>query len=91
MSVLSLPVVQSLLALMVRIDPLFTGLPFGRTHLAVFVTVLEGLHQSQDLIYIPADGCVIELHVSQDAFVIYDKRGPQMDGLILRQAPIVFP
>ena len=41
------------------------GLPASRADLAVFVSELEGLDQSQGLVHIPTNGEVIDGHLSQ--------------------------
>ena len=76
---------------MVSVDTFLSGLPFARANLSVFVTVLEPLDQSQDFIDVSAHWQVVELHVSHDAFAIYDECGSKKHAVIRCQASIVFP
>ena len=41
------------------------GLPASRADLAVFVSELEGLHQSEGLVNISAHGEIVDCHLSQ--------------------------
>ena len=41
------------------------GLPASRADLAVFVSVLEGLHQSEGLVNISAHGEIVDRHLSE--------------------------
>ena len=77
------------LLLGVRDDGVTAGLPPRGTHLAVFVRVLEGLHQPEGLIDGPADGEVVHSDLSEDALVVDDEQAAQGVAVVLEIDAVV--
>jgi hypothetical protein len=88
-SVLSLPVLESLLTTVAGIHALLAGGPLARADLTILFNMLESLNEAEDLINVTTDGEVIELTVSQDTLAIYDKGGTEVEGIISGEATIV--
>ena len=70
-------------------DGITAGLPAGRAHLAVLVSVLEGLDQPQGLIDRPSDGQVVHGDLSEDAFVVDDEEAAKGVAVVLEEDPVV--
>jgi hypothetical protein len=88
-SMLSLPVLESLLTAVAGIHALLAGGPLARADLTILFNMLESLNEAEDLINVTTDGEVIELTVSQDTLAIYDKGGTEVEGIISGEATIV--
>jgi hypothetical protein len=88
-SVLSLPVLESLLTAVAGIHALLAGSPLASAELAILFNMLESLNKAEDLINVTTDGEVVELHVSQDTLAINDKGGTEVEGIIGSEATIV--
>jgi hypothetical protein len=88
-SVLSLPVLESLLTAVAGIHALLAWGPLARADLTILFNMLESLNEAEDLINVTTDGEVIELTVSQDTLAIYDKGGTEVEGIISGEATIV--
>lgn len=89
MSVLILPVLKSLGALVVSVHASLAWCPLRGAHLAVLLDMLESLHESQYLIDVTTDGQVIELHVSEHSLAIYDVSGTEVKSVVSSEAPVV--
>jgi hypothetical protein len=87
--VLSLPVLESLLAAVAGIHALLAGGPLARANLAILFNMLESLNEAENLIHVTADGEVVELTVSQNTLAIDDKGGTEVQGIISGEATIV--
>ena len=62
--VLSLPVLESLLAAVAGIHALLAGGPLARADFAILFNMLESLNEAEDLINVTTDGEVVELAVN---------------------------
>ena len=86
---LSLPVLESLLAAVAGIHALLAGGPLARANLAILFNMLESLNEAENLIHVTADREVVELTVSQNTLAIDDKGGTEVQGVISGEATIV--
>lgn len=59
--------------------------PSRGTHLAVFVGVLEGLHEAQCLIHATAHGQIVDGHLSEILLVIDDEETAEGNARLLVQ------
>ena len=87
--VLSLPVLESLLAAVAGIHALLAGGPLARADLTILFNMLESLNEAEDLINVTTDGEVVELAVSQNTLTIDDEGGTEVEGIISGEATIV--
>lgn len=76
------PEVSELVAGMIGDHSSLTGLPSGRADFTMFVSVLEGLNESEDFINVTADGEIGDAHVSEDTLVVNDVSSSKSDSLI---------
>ena len=76
------PEVSELVAGMIGDHSSLTGLPSGRADFTVFVSVLEGLDESEDFINVTADGEVGDAHVSKDTLVVNDVSSSKGDSCV---------
>jgi hypothetical protein len=51
-------------SLLARLHGLLSRLPAGGAHLSVLVSELKRLHQAEDLVNVPADGEVVDGHLT---------------------------
>ena len=86
----SFPIFKGLLALVVSIHACLTRSPLRRAHFAVLIHMLECLHQSQDFIYVSANGEVVVLHMSEGSLAVNDESRSEVYGIISVQASVVF-
>lgn len=63
--------------------------PSSRTNFSIFVGVLEGLHQSQRLVYRAAHRQIIDGDLPQDAFIVNHKQTSVGDAFILFQDAVI--
>jgi hypothetical protein len=76
------PEVSELVAGMIGDHSSLTGLPSGRADFTMFVSVLEGLDESEDFINVTADGEIGDAHVSEDTLVVNDVSSSKSDSLV---------
>lgn len=64
-------------------------MPVGRAHLSVLVGELERLHESHDLIDVPADAEVVDGDLADDALGVDDEQPAERDPRVLDEHPVV--
>ena len=87
--VLSLPVLESLLAAVAGIHALLSRGPLAGADLTMLLIVLESLDEAEDLVHITTDGEIVELHVSEDTLAIDDEGCTEVECIISSEAAIV--
>lgn len=80
-----LEVVQTALG----IDGLFTGLPVGRTHLAVLSDELERLDQTEGLVHAATHGQVVHRDLLDDALRVDDEESTAGDAQVVHQNAVL--
>ena len=88
-SMLSLPVLEGLLAAVAGVHALLAGGPFAGADLTMLLDVLESLDEAKDFSNITANGEIVVLHVSEDALTVNDKGGSEVESIISSEASIV--
>lgn len=86
---LSLPVLEGLLAAVAGVHSLFAGGPLAGAHLTVLLIVLEGLNEAEDFTDITADGEIIELAVSEDSLAVDDESSAEVKSIVGGEAAVV--
>ena len=88
-SMLSLPVLEGLLAAVAGVHALLAGGPLAGADLTMLLDVLESLDKAKDFSNITANGEIVVLHVSEDALTVNDKGGSEVESIISSEASIV--
>ena len=87
--VLSLPVLEGLLAAVAGVHALLAWGPLAGADLTMLLVVLESLNEAEDLTNITANWEIVVLHVSKDTLAVNDEGGSEVESIISSKATIV--
>jgi len=87
--VLSLPILEGLLAAVAGVHSLLAWGPLAGANLTMLLVVLECLDEAEDLADITADREIVELAVSEDSLAVDDEGGAEVKGVVGGEAAVV--
>ena len=67
----------------VGLDGLGARPPAGRAHLSVLISVLEGLHEAENLFGVAADGAVVDHDRAKDTLIVDDEQTAESGASIV--------